>query len=92
MQINKSYNKLLDKDWFRRLIHFKMTHEDQTQDLILTACADSKIRLYDKVTGVCLKTLEGHQGRVFSAVFNHDGSYIASVSFELDNLIRIWDT
>jgi WD40 repeat protein len=37
----------------------------------------------------CLHSLEGHEGRVFSARFSHDSTVIASAC--RDHTVKIWD-
>ena len=40
-------------------------------------------------SGECLKTYEGHSGRVETAVFSPDGQYILSAS--RDKTIKLWE-
>jgi WD40 repeat protein len=47
------------------------------------------VRLWDVATGQVVRTLEGHLGSVWSAVFSPKGSKLASGSD--DRTIRVWD-
>jgi WD40 repeat protein len=56
---------------------------------ILSASADSDIRMWDAKTGAAVGTLEGHTELVFCAAYSSSGSYIVSGSD--DRTIRVWD-
>ncbi|KDQ58713.1 hypothetical protein JAAARDRAFT_206574 [Jaapia argillacea MUCL 33604] len=62
---------------------------DKGDQLALSASWDSTVRVWDIVTGVCLRTLKGHGGEVNSAVFSPSGRYIITGSN--DKTVRIWD-
>ena len=53
-----------------------------------------EIRLWDVVSGVTLRTLDGHTSYVNSVSFSPDGKTLASgsgSSFDDDNTVRLWD-
>ena len=56
---------------------------------IVSASADSTVRIWDAETGECLQILVGHTGSVYSASFSPDGKWVVSASE--DNTDRIWD-
>ncbi len=47
------------------------------------------LKVWNILTGQCVKMLEGHSGRVLSAVFSSDDKYILSQSE--DRTVRTWD-
>lgn len=49
---------------------------------------DSKAKIWDIATGVCVQTLD-HPGQVFAVAFSTDGSCLASGS--IDHKIRLWE-
>jgi WD40 repeat protein len=55
--------------------------------VLASGSQDTTIRLWDTVTGECLKTLEGHTGPVFSVALNLEHL----VSGSQDETIRLWD-
>ena len=57
--------------------------------LITTAMDNGYIYIMDAATGSLLSVLEGHLGKVSSALFSHDGKRIVSASDDLT--VRIWD-
>ena len=57
---------------------------------IISGSRDSVIRIWDAVTGVQLRQLDGHSSSVYSASYSPDGSKILSGS--TDRTIRIWDS
>lgn len=54
-----------------------------------TGSRDKTIRLWDATSGVCLKTLVGHDNWVRALVFHPNGKFLLSASD--DKSIRIWD-
>ena len=58
--------------------------------LIVFACSNGSMRVWEVDSGESLKVLDGHSDWVMSAHFNLSGSLIVSASY--DKTIRIWDT
>ncbi|ETR96938.1 WD40 repeat-like protein [Trichoderma reesei RUT C-30] len=56
--------------------------------LLVTASADSTIRIWEVVSGTCISTLVGSDSRVSSVTFSHDSKFIASATLRE---IRLWD-
>jgi WD40 repeat protein len=50
---------------------------------------DKTVKIWDRASGDCLQTLEGHSSRVSSVVFSADGQHLASGSG--DDTVKIWD-
>ncbi|VDQ14880.1 unnamed protein product [Trichobilharzia regenti] len=50
---------------------------------------DKTLKLWDLVTGKCLKTLKGHSNYVFCCNFNPQSNLIVSGSF--DESVKLWD-
>ncbi|MFD8079077.1 WD40 repeat domain-containing serine/threonine protein kinase [Streptomyces sp. NPDC059718] len=50
---------------------------------------DEHVRMWDVLTGRCLRTLRGHKSTVRSVRITPDGRYCASVDF--GSVLRIWD-
>ena len=57
--------------------------------IILSASADSTMKLWDIKTGRELRTFSGHTGGISSCVFSSDSSYILSASN--DKTLKLWD-
>jgi WD40 repeat protein len=57
--------------------------------LLVTACGDSAVHVYDLTTRERIHRLEGHSAPVIRAVISPDGLLIASVSD--DTTIKLWD-
>jgi WD40 repeat protein len=55
---------------------------------VAAACGDSKVRLFDPITGQLLLELNGHAQRVNAVVFAPDGKTLASASHE--GTVRLW--
>ena len=72
-------------------------HSDEIKDAAIshdlkyavTGSKDKELRVWDIISGVCLKTFRGHSDWVNSVDFNLDGRHIVSSSW--DGTIRIWD-
>ena len=57
--------------------------------LIVSGSGDKTIKIWDAVTGECLKTLEGHSSLVSSVAFSSDSKLIVSGGY--DKIVKIWD-
>ena len=55
---------------------------------LASASYDNTVRVWDASSGVCLRVLEGHTGRVLNVTALGDGK-LASASD--DNTVRVWD-
>lgn len=68
-----------------------MLHIDVSADgrTAVTGGDDEHVRVWDVLTGRCLRTLRGHQAKLRSVRITPDGRYCASV--EYDAVMRIWD-
>jgi WD40 repeat protein/tetratricopeptide (TPR) repeat protein len=56
---------------------------------VVTAGADSTVRVWDAATSQEVIVLKGHRGIVPTAVFNHDGKQILSAGE--DHFAKVWD-
>ncbi|MBP5974414.1 NACHT domain-containing protein [Brasilonema sp. CT11] len=56
---------------------------------IASGSYDRTIRIWDVITGQCLRILRGHTGFIFSLTCSPDGKTLASGS--ADNTIKLWD-
>lgn len=56
---------------------------------IASASEDQTIKLWDALTGNCLKTFKGHKNAVFSITYNQTGNLLASGCY--DGTIKIWN-
>jgi WD40 repeat protein len=56
--------------------------------LLATASGDNTARLWDPVTGECVRTLTGHPEPVFAVAFSPDGTLLATASG--DKTTRLW--
>jgi serine/threonine protein kinase/WD40 repeat protein len=56
---------------------------------LATGCANGRIFLWDPATGMCKRSLAGHQENVVSIGFAHQGDLLASASW--DGTVRLWD-
>ncbi|MGL4767162.1 MAG: WD40 repeat domain-containing protein, partial [Formosimonas sp.] len=64
-------------------------HFDRTGERVVSASADTTIKIWDAQTGQCLRTLQGHTHSVTSAHFDRTGERVVSASY--DKTIKIWD-
>ena len=55
---------------------------------VASGSVDRTVRLWDAVTGACVRTLEGHGDQVTSVCFSPDGRMVASGS--RDETVRLW--
>ena len=55
----------------------------------MTTSEDNTARLWDVANGKALAVLEGHENRVFNAVFSPDGRHVVTASE--DKTARLWD-
>ncbi|MEM7077137.1 MAG: pentapeptide repeat-containing protein [Pseudomonadota bacterium] len=62
---------------------------DPAGQRIVSAGDDQTIRIWDAQSGQCLRTLEGHEDRVFNAQFDPAGRRIVSAG--RDATVRVWD-
>lgn len=58
-------------------------------ELIVSASADSTLRIWDVKTGTILNSIKGHSDTVISVSFSPDGKKIISLSN--DGTVKIWD-
>jgi WD40 repeat protein len=56
---------------------------------IVSASDDHTLRLWDALSGKCLRTLQGHSGWVQACAWSPDGRRIVSASD--DQTLRLWD-
>ena len=56
---------------------------------VVTSGTDGRIRVYDAVSGILYRTLEGHSNRVTGVISLDKGNRIASCS--ADGTVRVWD-
>ncbi|MFZ9387906.1 MAG: WD40 repeat domain-containing protein, partial [Chitinophagaceae bacterium] len=58
-------------------------------ETIVTATDDQSVKIWNARTGMLLRTLIGHRGKVLSARFSPDDSKIFSIA--VDSTIKVWD-
>lgn len=54
-----------------------------------TGCVDGKVRVWNSLTGDCVKTFSGHQDAIQSLAVSTRGDYLVSVS--LDTTARVFE-
>ena len=59
---------------------------DLRDDQLVSAAADSTLRIWDPETGKCKKVLEAHTGAI--TCFQHDGRKVISGS---EKTVKMWD-
>ena len=57
--------------------------------VIVAACSDHTLKMWDSKIGAYLRSLRGHSGAVTSLSFSVDGSFLVSCS--TDGTVRVWD-
>lgn len=57
---------------------------------LVTTSSDSTIRIWDPKSGITLQVLEGHIGRVNSAMFSASGNLLVSKGGDKDNSVLLW--
>jgi WD40 repeat protein len=57
--------------------------------LLASGGEDSKVRLWDSITGKLEQTLEGHENSVMAIAFSNDGKALATGS--LEGTLKVWD-
>lgn len=62
---------------------------NKTNSRIAVACSDNTVQIWDPRKGVCVNTMKGHMGPVYSVAFSPDGHTVASGS--TDQTTRLWD-
>ncbi|KAM3448554.1 hypothetical protein MY3296_007666 [Beauveria thailandica] len=62
---------------------------EPSKHLVVSAGADRTIRVWDVITGYCVKTLQGHGDWVRSVCSSEDGRFLLSSSS--DRTARLWD-
>ncbi|KAM3434215.1 hypothetical protein MY4824_005554 [Beauveria thailandica] len=62
---------------------------EPSKRLLVSAGADRTIRVWDVITGYCVKTLQGHGDWVRSVCSSEDGRFLLSSSS--DRTARLWD-
>ncbi|MGW3461815.1 protein kinase domain-containing protein, partial [Streptomyces olivaceoviridis] len=68
------------------MLHIDMSGDGRTA---VTGGDDEHVRVWDVLTGRCLRTLRGHKAKLRSVRITPDGRYCTSV--EYDAVMRIWD-
>ncbi|KAL7904675.1 WD40-repeat-containing domain protein [Trichoderma velutinum] len=70
------------------LLPSKGEKDDAT--VIASGSQDRTVKLWDPETGLCIKTLEGHTGEIWSVAWAPDQKHVASASD--DSSVKIWDS
>jgi WD40 repeat protein/uncharacterized protein YjbI with pentapeptide repeats len=58
-------------------------------DLLAIGCEDGGVLICDAMSGLPVRTLHGHRGRVYAVTFGRDGHVLATGAS--DGTVRIWD-
>ncbi len=56
---------------------------------LLASPSEEKICLWNPQTGVCIREMEGHSGRIASVAFDPTGRMLASIA--IDSRLKLWD-
>jgi WD40 repeat protein len=56
---------------------------------VVSGSGDKTVKIWDMMSGECMKTLSGHDGDVNSVAISVDGKYVVSGS--KDKTVKIWD-
>lgn len=56
---------------------------------VATGCVDGRVRIWDSLSGECVKTLRGHSDAIQSLAISADGNHLVSVS--LDGTARVFE-
>lgn len=56
---------------------------------IATGCVDGKLRIWDSLSGECLKVLSGHSDAIQSIAASSNGDFLVSVS--VDGTARVFE-
>lgn len=57
---------------------------------IATGCVDGKVRVWDSLSGSCVRTFTGHSDAIQSLALSKNGDFLVSVS--LDQTARVFET
>jgi WD40 repeat protein len=78
---------MIISDDTRGIVSINLSFDDT---LIVSACADNTIRVWDISRKSVVSIYRGHTRAVFDAKFNHTATLVASIA--ADNTIRLWGT
>lgn len=74
---------------FSKVAPSKTAPSPPTSSFLATGGRDKLIKLWDGVSGQCLRTLSGHDNWVRALAFHPNGQHLISASD--DKTIRVWD-
>lgn len=61
-----------------------------TSRYVATGCVDGKVRVWDSLSGDCVKTFSGHSDAIQSLAASSDGNFLVSAS--IDGTARVFET